>query len=78
MHMPLRIRGHIKYPAKQPAPKVEPKRVKIGGSINYWTPREDEVIRAVFLVKGAAALAERFGRASSCVSERARFLGVVT
>lgn len=77
--MPNIIRGHIKYPAKQAAPKVEPKRkVKEGCAINYWTPREDEVIKAVFLVKGAAALAERFGRPSTSISERARFLGVVT
>lgn len=76
--MPNIIRGHIKYPAKQAAPKVEPKRVKEGCAINYWTTREDEVIRAVFLVKGAAALAERFGRPSTSISERARYLGVVT
>lgn len=59
------------------APAV-PKRKTNGHVMNYWTPREDEVIRAVFLVKGAAALAERFGRPSTSVSERARFLGVLT
>lgn len=75
--MPVRIRSIIKYPAKQAAPKVEPTRkVKAGCAIKYWTPREDEILKAIYETKGPDAIGERLGRTADAVTTRANDLGL--
>lgn len=58
------------------APAVPTRKVKEGCAVNYWTPREDEVIKAFYVTKGPEALGERFGRPAKSVTARANELGL--
>jgi len=75
--MPNIIRGHVKYPPRPiTAPATPIRKVKEGCAINYWTPREDEVIKACYVSIGPEGLGERFGRTASSVNTRANELGL--
>lgn len=69
--MPLRIRGHIKYPAKQAAPKVESTQPAV---VKYWTDQDDAYLMKCYPTEGSGPVSIALGRTRGAVMARAAVL----